>query len=200
MHRTYICDVERGSRNVSLETIERLARALEISTFTLFFNFRKLASDKPVVRPVTDEMADILLVEDNPDDAALMLGVLKRANFANPLRVISDGAAALDFLFCTGPFANRRPEDLPQLVLLDLNLPKVDGLDVLRKIKGDARTRSIPVVALTVSGRSQDAAESRRLGADAHLMKPVDFQNFSEMVPKLNLHWAVLKPAGNNDK
>jgi CheY-like chemotaxis protein/DNA-binding XRE family transcriptional regulator len=195
MHRTYICDVERGSRNVSLETIERLAGALEISTYTLFFNFHKISSDKSAPRPVpADEMVDILYVEDNPDDANLAMRALKRLNFINRIQLVHDGAEALDFLFCTGAFSQRRPEDLPQIILLDLNLPKVNGLEVLRRIKGDTRMRSIPVVVLTVSNRSQDVTESRRLGADAYIVKPVDFQNFSEVVPKLNLQWAVLKP------
>jgi CheY-like chemotaxis protein/DNA-binding XRE family transcriptional regulator len=193
MHRTYICDVERGSRNVSLETIERLARALEISTFTLFFNFRRLPFDGRAAPSVLEDLVDILLVEDNPDDAALTLRALKQANMTNHIQLVHDGAAALDFLFCTGAFSHRRPRDLPQMILLDLNLPKVDGLEVLRKIKADSRTRSIPVVVLTISRRGQDVAECRRLGADEYIVKPVDFQNFSEVVPKVNLHWAVLK-------
>lgn len=199
MHRTYICDVERGARNVSLETIERLARALEISPFTLFFNFRRLSSDKPAMQPIpTDELVDILFVEDNPDDAALALRALKRANMANRVQLVRDGSEALDFLFCAGAFSHRHQEDLPQMILLDLYLPKVSGLEVLRRIKGDARTRLIPVVVLTTSSRSQDVAESRRLGADAYVVKPLDFQNFSEVVPKLNLQWAVLKPTTAN--
>jgi len=194
MHRTYICDVERGSRNVSLETIERLARALWISPFTLFFNFQRVSSDQPVTQLVPpDEMVDILFVEDNPDDAALTLRALKRANIANRIQLVHDGAEALEFLFCTGAFAHRHMEDLPHIILLDLNLPKVNGLEVLRRIKADARLRSIPVAVLTVSSRGQDVADSRRLGAEAYITKPVDFQNFSEVVPKLNLQWAVLK-------
>lgn len=194
MHRTYICDVERGSRNVSLETIERLARALGISPFTLFFNFQRVSSDQPVTQLVPpDEMVDILFVEDNPDDAALTLRALKRANIANRIQLVHDGAEALEFLFCTGAFAHRHMEDLPHIILLDLNLPKVNGLEVLRRIKADARLRSIPVAVLTVSSRGQDVADSRRLGAEAYITKPVDFQNFSEVVPKLNLQWAVLK-------
>jgi CheY-like chemotaxis protein len=192
MHRTYICDVERGSRNVSLETIERLAQALQISMSTLFSY--KLLPEKPAARPVTeDKMVDILLVEDNPDDANLTLRTLNRANIANRIQVVRDGAAALDYLFCIGAFANRHPGDLPQLILLDLNLPKIDGMEVLRQIKANLQTRPIPVVVLTVSNRAEDAIESRKLGAEAYIAKPVDFKNFSEVVPKLNLHWAVLK-------
>jgi len=140
-----------------------------------------------------DEMVDILFVEDNPDDAALTLRALKRANIANRIQLVHDGAEALEFLFCTGAFAHRHMEDLPHIILLDLNLPKVNGLEVLRRIKADARLRSIPVAVLTVSSRGQDVADSRRLGAEAYITKPVDFQNFSEVVPKLNLQWAVLK-------
>jgi two-component system, response regulator len=199
MHRTYICDVERGSRNVSLETIERLARALGISTFTLFFNFQKVASEQPVTQLVPpDEMVDILFVEDNPDEVAMTLRALKRANIANRIQLVHDGASALDFLFCTGAFAQRQLEDLPHLILLDLNLPKVNGMEVLKRIKTDTRLRSIPVVVLTVSNRGQDVTDSRRHGADAYITKPVDFQNFSEIVPKLNLQWAVLKQTSPN--
>jgi two-component system response regulator len=194
MHRTYICDVERGSRNVSLETIERLAQALQISMSTLFSY--KASPEKPAARPVTeDKMVDILLVEDNPDDANLTLHALNRANIANRIQVVHDGASALDYLFCAGAFADRHPWDLPQLILLDLNLPKIDGMEVLRQIKSNAKTRPIPVVVLTASNRTEDTMDSRKFGAEAYLNKPVDFRNFSEVVPKLNLQWAVLKTA-----
>ena len=196
LHRTYICDVERGSRNVSLEIIEKLARALEISTSALFLNCATQSSDKSAARPgPPDELVDILFVEDNPDDEALTMQALKRANLANRIHVVRDGQAALDFLFCAGEYVHRRLDNLPQMILLDLILPKIDGLEVLRRIKAHSQTRSIPVVVLTVSNRSQDVAESRRLGAKAYIVKPVEFQNFSEVVPKLNLQWAVLKPA-----
>lgn len=194
MHRTYICDVERGSRNVSLETIERLARALEISPFTLFLNFRRISSDKHAAQPAPmGELLDILFVAD---DVALTLQSLRRANMANRIEQIRDGATALDFLFCTGTFSNRPADNLPQLILLDLNVPKTTGIEVLRRIKANSRTRSIPVVVLTASSRSPDAVESLRLGAGAHIVKPMDFQNLSEAVAKLNLRWAVLKSNG----
>lgn len=187
MHRTYICDVERGARNVSLETIERLAFALEISSFTLFFNFRNVSSGG-AERPFMDEMADILVVEDNADEAGSTFRALKRANMANRIQWVRDGQAALDFLF-----SRRRSRGLPQLILLDLYLPRVDGLEVLRQIRKTPVTRAIPVIALT-SGRSRATAECRKLGAHACIAKPVDFRSFSELVPRLNLHWAVLKP------
>ena len=188
MHRTYICDVERGARNVSLETIERLAQALEISTFTLFFNFRKLSSDKP--GRLNDDMAEILIVEDDVDEAECALRALKQASLANRIEWVRDGQAALDFLFGNGV---PRQRTLPHLILLDLYLPRVDGLEVLRHIRKHPMTRAIPVVALTASCRGRDAAESQRLGARACIVKPVDFRNLSEVVPRLNLQW-VLKP------
>jgi two-component system response regulator len=195
MHRTYICDVERGSRNVSLETIDRLARALEVSTSILFDHSLKPVPDKSAMRPVSsDALVDILLVEDDPNDVTLALQALGQANLANHIQVVRDGAAALDFLFCAGDYLNRSPASLPQVILLDLNLPKVHGLEVLRRIKEHPRTSAIPVVVLTASNRSQDLVESQRLGAKAYIVKPVDFRNFSAVVPKLNLQWAVLKP------
>jgi CheY-like chemotaxis protein len=191
MHRTYICDVERGARNVSLETIERLAQALEISSFTFFFSFRKISSDK-TGQLIADDIAEILIVEDNPDEAECALQSLKRASLANRIEWVRDGQAALDFLFGNG-FPRRRRHGLPHLILLDLYLPRVDGLEVLRQIRDDPLTRSIPVVTLTRSSRGRDAVESQRLGARACIVKPVDFRNLSEVVPRLNLQW-VLKP------
>lgn len=194
MHRTYICDVERGSRNVSLETIERLAHALEISASTLFSH--ALSPDKPAIQmPGPDHLVNILMVEDNSDDAAITLRALNRANIVNQIRLVRDGAAALDYLFASGTGSKRQPDNLPHLILLDLHLPKIDGLEVLRQIKANPKTNPIPVVVLTVSTRNQDVIESRKLGAEAYIVKPVEFKNFSEVVPKLNLQWAVLKAA-----
>jgi two-component system response regulator len=184
MHRTYICDVERGTRNVSLETIERIARALEVTPGNLLSDYSGLSP-----RTTSLELLEILLVEDNPDDAELTLHALQRANIANKVHLVRDGVEALDFLFSKCSVAQ-----LPQLVLLDLNLPKIHGMEVLREIRTNPKTRSLSVIVLTVSSRSQDVAESQRLGAKGYLVKPVQFQNFSEVVPKLNLQWAVLKP------
>lgn len=196
VHRTYVCDLEGGARNVSLEIIERLACALEISTGELFSQPAGQPNGGKEAKTVTRrDLINILLVEDNLDDSTLTQWALKRANFANRVDLVDDGAAALDYLFCTGAYSKRQPNDLPHLILLDLNLPKVKGLEVLHRIKQHPQTRSIPVVVLTVSNRSQDVAASRRLGADAYIVKPVSFQNFSETIPKLNLQWAVLKPA-----
>ena len=195
MHRTYICDVERGSRNVSLESIDRIARALEIRPGTLFLNFRMLPTDTQPFRPASaNGVSDILLAEHDPEYADMALDVFRQANIANRIQFVRDGAAALDFLFCTGTFSSRPPEALPQMILLDLTLPKVDGLEVLRRIKAHARLRSVPVVALTGSNRHPDVIESQQLGVKAHIVKPLDIQNFSNVVSRLNLRLAVLKP------
>lgn len=190
MHRTYICDVERGARNVSLETIERLAEALEISSFTLFLSFRKTASEK-TAHFFANDMAEILIVEDDSDEAQRVLGSLKRANLANRVEWVRDGQAALDFLF--GNESPRRRRGLPHLILLDLYLPRVDGLEVLRQIQNNPLTRAIPVVALTRSNRGRDAAQCQKLGACACIVKPIDFHTLTEVVPRSNLQW-VLQP------
>ena len=134
----------------------------------------------------------ILLVEDNPDDEALTLRALKKNNIGNELVVVRDGAEALDFLFCTGAYADRDKHDLPQVVLLDLKLPKIDGLEVLRRVKADPRTRSVPVVVLTSSGESSDLAQAYELGANSHIVKPVDFDQFVETVRQVGSYWLLL--------
>lgn len=191
-HRSYISDIERGSRNVSLKSIEKLADALGISVLTLFSDLDSKMGASPLRN---EEMVDILLVEDNDNDTLLVIQALKNANLTNRIFVVRDGAAALDFLFCTGEYAYRRVNDHPQVILLDLNLPKIDGLEVLRRVKADARTRQIPVVVLTASKFDDAIAVCKRLGAESFIAKPVDFQNFSTMTLQLSLQWALLKPA-----
>lgn len=130
-------------------------------------------------------------MEDNPQDIELTLRAFRQARIRNSVQVARNGEEALDFLFCTGHFANRKAQDRPQLVLLDLNLPKVGGMEVLRRVKTDERTRSIPVVVLTVSRDSQAISQCRSLGAEAHIVKPVDFRRLSQATPRLNLDWAL---------
>jgi two-component system response regulator len=137
----------------------------------------------------------ILLVEDNPDDEALTLRALKKNNIGNKVQVVRDGAEALEFLFCTGVFADRNPQDKPQIVLLDLKLPKVDGLEVLRRIRADERTRLLPVVILTSSKEEQDMIKGYSLGANSYVRKPVDFTQFVDSVRQLGLYWLVLNEA-----
>jgi two-component system response regulator len=134
----------------------------------------------------------ILLVEDNPDDVTLTLRALKKNNIGNRVIAVEDGAEALDFLFCQNKYRDRSPEDLPQLVLLDLRLPKLDGMEVLRRIRTDKRTRTLPVVILTGSDEEQKMVESYKSGANAFMRKPVDFDQFKVAVPKLGLSWVVL--------
>lgn len=190
LHRTYISDVERGSRNLSLENIERLAHALEVSVAAMFASKETDPQDKSAG---TDAGIDILFVEDTADDVELALRALKRANIANRIHVVRDGAAALDFLFCTGEYSRRERGVHPRLVLLDVGLPKVDGIEVLRRIKSDPELRTIPVVMLTASDDYQDFASAKRLGADGYIVKPVGFQNLSEVTPALNLQWVLVQ-------
>jgi CheY-like chemotaxis protein/DNA-binding XRE family transcriptional regulator len=191
-HRSYISDIERGSRNVSIKSIEKLADALGISVLTLFADMDNKAASTPLR---SDEMVDILLVEDNDNDTLLVVQALKKANLTNRIFAVRDGAMALNFLFCTGEFAYRRLNDHPQVILLDLNLPKIDGIEVLRRVKADSRTRHIPVVVLTASKFDDSIAVCKRLGAESFIAKPVDFQSFSAMTLQLSLQWALLKPA-----
>ncbi len=138
------------------------------------------------------EERTILLVEDNPDDELLTLRAFKKSNILNKVVVVRDGAEALDFLFTTGPYVGRDPRSLPQLVLLDLKLPKIDGLEVLRRLRSNERTRSLPVVVLTSSSEEQDIINSYGLGANSYIRKPVDFSQFTEAVRQLGLYWMVL--------
>ena len=135
---------------------------------------------------------EILLVEDNPNDVELTLHALNRHNLANRVEVLRDGAEALDYIFCTGAYAARAIEAPPKIVLLDLKLPKVDGLEVLRKIKADPRTRRIPVVVLTTSQEQRDIIESYNLGVNSYIVKPVNFDQFVEATRILGLYWLVL--------
>jgi len=134
----------------------------------------------------------ILLVEDNPDDEALTLRALKKNNILNEVVVARDGAEALEYLFATGVYAGRDTSVMPQVILLDLKLPKVDGLEVLRRLRADERTKLLPVVILTLSKEEQDLVSGYNLGANSYIRKPVDFRQFSEAIRLLGLYWLVL--------
>jgi len=138
---------------------------------------------------------DILLVEDNQDDMDLALHALRREKLANRIFVVRDGEEALDFLFCRGPFAERSFDHPPKLVLLDLKLPKVDGMEVLKQIKSDARTRTIPIVIMTSSKEERDLVKGYDLGANSYIQKPVDFDQFRETVKTVGLYWLVTNQA-----
>jgi two-component system, response regulator len=134
----------------------------------------------------------ILLVEDNPDDEELTLRALKKSNISNPVAVARDGVEALDYVFARGAYAGRDTRDQPQVVLLDLKLPKLDGLEVLRALRAEPRTKRLPVVILTSSAEEQDILAGYDLGANSYIRKPVDFTQFVEAVRQLGLYWLVL--------
>jgi CheY-like chemotaxis protein len=139
-----------------------------------------------------DQPVEILLVEDSAEDANLVLRALRKQNLANRVHHVRDGAEALAFMFATGAYEGRSIDDTPKVVLLDLKLPKIDGLDVLRKIKADPRTKRIPVVVMTSSREDRDIVESYRLGVNSYVVKPVDFQQFARSVAELGLYWLLL--------
>jgi CheY-like chemotaxis protein len=144
---------------------------------------------------MAQEQVEILLVEDNPDDAELAVTALKREKLANRIEVVRDGEEALEFLFCRGRYSERSFKNPPRLVLLDLKLPKVDGLEVLKELKTDPRTKAIPVVILTSSREEQDLVNGYKLGTNAYIQKPVDFAQFREIVKKFGLFWLVINQA-----
>jgi len=138
------------------------------------------------------DAVEILLVEDNPSDAELTLHALQKSKLANHIQLVSDGAEALDFLFCRNAFSHRRIDNGPRLVLLDLKLPKVDGLQVLQEVKADPRTRAIPVIVLTSSEEEQDLVRSYRLGVNSYIQKPVNFGEFQDVVRQLGMYWLLI--------
>jgi two-component system response regulator len=139
-----------------------------------------------------DRQIEILLVEDNSDDIELTLHALRKENLANHIHVARDGEEALDFLFCNGPHADRSFERPPRLILLDLKLPKVDGMEELRRLKADSRTQCIPVVILTSSKEERDLVKGYGLGANSYIQKPVDFDQFREIVKNVGLYWLLI--------
>lgn len=149
---------------------------------------------------MNNSIVEILLVEDSPADAELAVRALKKHNLANHVALVADGEEALDFLFARGKFGHRDIENGPRIILLDLKLPKVDGLEVLRTIKGDPRTRIIPVIVLTSSKEEKDIIESYRLGVNSYILKPVDFDKFIEAVKDIGYYWLLLNqsPKGPN--
>jgi two-component system, response regulator len=135
---------------------------------------------------------EILLVEDNPNDVELTLRALKKNNLANRVQVVGDGAEALDFVFARDKYSDRRVENSPRVILLDLKLPKVDGVEVLREIRSNPQTKQIPVVVLTSSSEERDIIETYKLGVNSYILKPVDFEKFIEVVKELGYYWLLL--------
>jgi CheY-like chemotaxis protein len=190
LHRTYISDVERGARNVSLKSIEKLAAALEVSVSTLLAYAREAGPDAAAGLFAAEDLVEILYA-DRAEQAGLTLQALKKFNIVNTIHLVHDGVAALHYLFgADEPGVRMRPR--PRLVLLDLDLPKLDGLELLRRIKADPRTSSIPVV-LIGSSLHENIAASQRLGAAAYIARPVSFTNLSEAAAQSNLRWGLLR-------
>ena len=144
---------------------------------------------------MTQGQIEILLVEDNQDDVELTLHALRKEKLANRIHVARDGEEALDFVFCSGTHADRSFDSPPRIILLDLKLPKVDGLEVLKRLKADARTKMIPVVILTSSKEEKDLVVGYGLGANSYIQKPVDFDQFREIVKSVGLYWLVINQA-----
>ena len=134
---------------------------------------------------------EILIVEDTPEDLELTLRALRKAKLSNRIQVARDGAEAIEFVFCEGQYAKRQIGNVPKVILLDLKLPKIDGLEVLKRIKGDARTKDIPVVVLTSSKEQKDVVESYRLGVNSYIVKPVNFEQFVTAVQELGMYWLL---------
>jgi len=144
---------------------------------------------------MNESKVEILLVEDNPQDLELTRRALRKGNLTNDIHVARDGAEALEFLFCEGAYTARKIEDGPKLILLDLKLPKVDGLEVLKRVKSDPRTKTIPVVVLTSSKEQNDVVESYQLGVNSYIVKPVNFEGFSAAVLEVGMYWLLLNQA-----
>jgi two-component system, response regulator len=187
LHRTYVSDVERGVRNPSIATVERLADALELPISALFDRAKSARESRDVV--------EVLLVEDDPRDLQRAVRAFERARIINPLHIVRDGAAALEFLFATGPYLHRSYAAFPNLILLDLDPPNSSGLEMLQRIRADALIKKIPVIGLIRTKRDRDLAEFRRLGVEDYLVKPIDLEQFHEVTAKLSLAWRLVKPS-----
>lgn len=142
-----------------------------------------------------NKQVDILLVEDNASDAELTIRAFKKVNLSNKLVHVKNGAEALDFVFARNAFSDRSPNDLPRLILLDIKMPKVDGIEVLKEIKGNEITKTIPVVIMTSSKEEQDIIRSYKLGVNSYVVKPVEFENFAKAVTELGLYWLLMNQA-----
>ncbi|MBW4453122.1 MAG: response regulator [Nostoc indistinguendum CM1-VF10] len=151
-------------------------------------------SDQPIDQPTdtsSEQPISIVLVEDNPTDAELTIRALRRSRIGNQIQLLEDGAEALDFLFCRENYAHRSMTNQPKVILLDLKLPRISGLEVLRQLKADPRTQRIPVVVLTSSAEDQDMIESYQLGVNSYIVKPVDFEQFNQAVQQLGFYWIL---------
>ncbi|MFZ1056818.1 MAG: response regulator [Opitutaceae bacterium] len=200
LHRTYITDIERGVRNISLRSVSSLSKGLDVSMWSLFASAAGLAEGNPGAggRESGPAFGEILMVEDNPVDVELALRAFKRARFVNPVRVARDGEEALDYIYGGGRLSRKRGKPLPQLILLDLYMPKVSGIEFLRRLKSNERTRSVPVIVLTSSRHDKNILECSRLGVENYIIKPVAFDALSKVTAQLSLGWALWpQPSGD---
>ena len=198
LHRTYVTDVERGVRNMTFESALKLTGALDLSFQNIFGEFGRWNTlhDPPPARRTTEHApADILLVDDNPKDVELTIMGLQRNALVNRIATAATGEDALQLLHGRANKGDDSPALTPQIVLLDLRLPDIDGIGVLRKIRADRRTHDIPVVILTASRSDLDFHESVSLGISGYLTKPIDWIEFSMMMPKFGFRWMLLGAA-----
>jgi CheY-like chemotaxis protein len=144
------------------------------------------------INPIQEQEVEILIVEDNPGDAELTIRALKKSHLANRIIHLTDGAEALDFLFGTGQYVNRNLKNVPKVIFLDLKMPKVDGLEVLRQLKSDPRTKMIPIVILTSSAKDPDINKCYDLGANSYIVKPVELDNFLKTISEIGMYWLVI--------
>ena len=197
MHRTYIADIERGARNLSLRSVESLADALQVTVGDLLTYagaqagtaMRLSAEAAPI------ELREILLIEDNSSDVALTMRAFKQARFSNPIKASRDAEDALDYLRGNGRYKRSRRR-LPQLILLDLRLPKMSGIEFLEIIKADKNLSEIPVIILTASKTDRLMTQCRELGAAHYIVKPLEIEHLVNITPLLNLHLALAPPTG----
>jgi CheY-like chemotaxis protein len=201
LHRTYIADIERGARNVTLRSIASLAKALQLTIGNLLSHAAAPAGTALRIGTKTapTTVPEILLIEDSATDAAMAARAFKRAKVTNPLKIVGSAEDGLDYLLGNSR-KGKRKRARPQLILLDLNLPQMSGLEFLHRIKGDERTRDIPVVILTVSQADRMIIECGRLGAVNYIVKPFGIENFIRVTPRLNLHLTVGPPANIRSK
>ncbi|MHB1048604.1 MAG: response regulator [Bacteroidota bacterium] len=206
LHRTYITDVERGHRNISIESFEKIAAALQ-TPLSVFFERCEEKRSQPLhlvnVSHTQNLRAphpiEILIVEDDPNFVELSLHAFQMANVRNVIHVARDGTEALDCIFATGSYETRKSLPPPSLILLDLKLPKVDGLEVLSRIRSNESTKHIPVIVMTASQSAEDVSRCERLGVQQYLTKPISFGVFSGIAASIGLQWLLLenRKAGN---
>ena len=179
--------LKQGDQEVTLAFTDSSGKSVDVGAVSLNFHMPAMGGMSAM-----NDAVEILLVEDNPSDVKLALHAFRTHRIANNVQVVRDGAEALEFLFCTDRYVTRRMEDGPKVVLLDLKLPLVDGIEVLRLVKSDSRTQHIPIVVLTSSVQDQDLAECYKLGVNSYIVKPVDFEQFVEVVRQMGLYWLLM--------